>query len=89
MSNRLQDDKILSLVRGALPEIDDDTLSSSGAQARSVLDRVLTASSNRRSRKRPRTRASNTSKPPPSGATHDTAAIDIRWGPQPPGSPPC
>jgi hypothetical protein len=42
MSNRLQDDKILSLVRGALPDIDDDTLSSSGAQARSVLDRVLT-----------------------------------------------
>lgn len=42
MNNRLQEDEILSLVRGALPEIDDDTLSSSGAQARSVLDSVLT-----------------------------------------------
>ena len=42
MNKRVQDDQILSLVRGALLEIDDDTLSSSGAQARSVLDRVLT-----------------------------------------------
>jgi photosystem II stability/assembly factor-like uncharacterized protein len=42
MSNRLQDDKILSLVREALPDVDDDTLSSTGSQARSVLDRVLT-----------------------------------------------
>ena len=40
MTNRLHDDKILSLVRGALLEIDDDDLSSSGTQARSVLDRV-------------------------------------------------
>jgi photosystem II stability/assembly factor-like uncharacterized protein len=42
MNNRLQDDKTFSLVRGALPEIDDDTLSANGAQARSVLDSVLT-----------------------------------------------
>ena len=39
----LHDDAIYSLIRKSLPEIDDDTLSITGAQARAVLDRVITS----------------------------------------------
>ena len=41
MIGRPQDDDILSLVRQSLPEVDDDTGSPTGAQARSVFHRVM------------------------------------------------
>jgi photosystem II stability/assembly factor-like uncharacterized protein len=41
MNNRPEGDQLFSLVREALPPIDQDDLSLSGIQARSVLDRVL------------------------------------------------
>ena len=41
MTDQLHDDELFSLVRQAFPEIDGDTLSPTGLQARAVLDRVL------------------------------------------------
>ena len=40
MTDRLHDDELFTLVRKALPEVDVDAVSATGAQARAVLDRV-------------------------------------------------
>jgi hypothetical protein len=43
MTDQLHDDELFSLVRRALPEIDADTLSLTGAQAQVVLERLFAA----------------------------------------------
>ena len=41
MTDQLRGDEVYSLIRAALPEVDADTASITGAQATAVLDRVL------------------------------------------------
>jgi len=41
MTDQLHDDELFALIRKALPEVDGDTASPIGAQARAVLDRVI------------------------------------------------
>ena len=41
MTHQLHDDELYSLIRRALPEVDVDTLSPTGTQARAVFDRGI------------------------------------------------